>query len=122
MATSVIKKPKMSGISGTFTPESGVTLGANETRIRQTGDVVEVHFYATFPSAIGTSETTLGSISGVTLPPRTIRTITGGGAAAYSTGKPLYLVLNNQGKVAVTNVLNNSGITTVAVDITYTVD
>ena len=120
MAASVIKKMKLSGNSGSFTPESGVTI--SELRIRQTGDVIEVHFYATLSTALSTSQVTLGTVSGVSLPPANIRTMAGGGAAAYNADKPIYAAITSAGKVNVTNVSGHSGITVVVFDIVYTVD
>ena len=104
--------------TGTFTPVSGVTI--SEARIKQVGKFVEVHFFAEKDSAFGTSAVTIGQITGVDTPPRTIRTIFGADTHAYDVTGYAYAYIGTNGGINITSV--NSSHTVVLVDIVYSVD
>lgn len=105
--------------TGTFTPVSGVTI--SEERTKQVGKFVEVHFYAEKSGGFGSSEFALGTISGVDLPPKHIRTLCGIGSAAYSATSSAYVILSSTtGQISV--LPTSSTAPCVTVDIVYSVD
>lgn len=104
--------------TGTITATSGMTVW--EERIKQTGKVVEVHFYVSTTSAFGASQVSLGTISGVALPPKNIRFHTGTGTQGYNLTNGAYGILGTSGLIAI--LAGKTTDTVVGIDVVYTVD
>ena len=110
MATSTIKGDKL----GTFTAKNGFT--ASETRVRQSGALVNVKGYVTKASGTGTDEIQIGDIGGVPAPPSICRTQATGGNAAYNAMVNGYCYINTSGTIG---VKFPSSVSTVVFNITY---
>lgn len=115
---STILNPNPTEKTGSFSPLSGIT--AKELRVKQIGKVVEVHFYAEKSSEFGTSAVVIGRITGVELPPTTIRTVFGADVHAYDVNRMAYAYIGTNGDIAIRTV--NASDTVVLVDFVYTVD
>ena len=103
--------------NGDLEAGTGVTLA--EKRVAQRGNVVEVKFYATLSSAIGSSQKTIATVKGVD-PSGTIRFQAATGAHAYDAYHPAYAVLAANGEIGV--LASTTTDTVVTVDLVYTVD
>lgn len=113
-----MKNPNPTEKTGTFTPVSGVTIF--EARVKQIGKVVEVHLYANKNGGFGSSQFTLGTISGVNTPPIIIRSVCSTGAQAYSANTAAYFFINSAGEIGILPA--NSSHANVVIDLVYTVD
>lgn len=84
--------------TGTLTPSSSLTVAESMVTVRQVGKVVTVNGYmmATIPEA---TNTTLGVISGVSLPKDNVRTVGACGANAYTFGSVAYIGLTTAGNL-----------------------
>ena len=116
MASGTISTPTLPKRTGTITPATGYTI--SEDRCVQTGDVVEVHFYISGNFTANT-EVTAVTISGVSMPPKSIRTICGYGAHAYDAWNTGYVGLFANGSMNIT--ITATGTRVVLVDLVYTV-
>lgn len=103
--------------TGDLTAETGVTLA--EKRVAQRGCVVEVKFYATLSSAIGSSAKKIATVTGVD-PSGGVRLLAATGAHAYDAVHPAYAVIGADGAISV--FASTTTDTVVVFDLVYTVD
>lgn len=116
MAVSKLEKQKT--ITGTFT----ASTGTGNVLVKQNGKVVSVNGYVSGASLTGWQTVTLGRISGVSLPPSTIRTIGGVAAQAYQHPEDVAYIGVNNTNGDITVLSNQSGSKAVYFNLTYIVD
>lgn len=118
MATSTLKAPPVTK-TGTMTAGEHITL--SEVQVKQRGDIVCVSGYATVDTSSITrlNNTTIGTISGVTMPASTIRALMGCGDAAYSAYSPCYVNISTSGAIKATTASGTAK--NVVFDLSYAV-
>lgn len=116
MAKSKIEK--QTTITGTFT----ASTGTGNVLVKQNGKVVSVNGYISGASLTAWQTATLGRISGVSLPPTTIRTIGGVAAQAYQHPEDVAYIGVNNANGDITVLSNQGGSKAVYFNLTYIVD
>ena len=112
------KLTKQTTITGTFT----ATTGTSNVIVKQNGKIVSVNGYVSGASLTGWQTTTLGKITGVSLPPSTIRTIGGVAAQAYQHPEDIAYIAVNDSNGDITVLTNQTGSKAVYFNLTYIVD
>ncbi len=87
---------------GTFTLNSDYASASNAIFVRQFGKVVSINGYIDrLPTRNASTEYDVGVISGVSMPPQTVRTRGNVGTNAYSVGADAYINMNASGRIFV---------------------
>ena len=94
---------------GTITPESGITL--SEIRVVQRGKVVQIHGVAKGSFTAGTTGYTIGTVSGITMPPSYLRCVGGCGSQVYYAYNSAYILFDSIGVITARVSVNSSYIT-----------
>lgn len=85
--------------TGSYSAANG--FSASELKINQRGGTVFINGYFTRSSNIGTSEISIGTFSGVSLPTSNIRFLCGTGANAYSANHACYAIFTPSGNLSI---------------------
>ena len=111
------KLEKQTTITGAFT----ASTGTQNFVVKQNGKVVSVNGFVSGATLTAWQTKTLGTISGVSLPPAVIRTIGGVAAQAYQHPEDVaYIGVGTNGEVTVLS--NQDGSKAVYFNLTYIVD
>lgn len=111
------KIEKQTTITGTFT----ASTGTQNFVVKQNGKIVSVNGYVSGATLTAWQTVTLGTISGVSLPPAVIRTIGGVAAQAYQHPEDVgYIGVGTNGEVTVLS--NQGGSKAVYFNLTYIVN
>ena len=102
--------------TGAFTPVDGVT--ANDVRVIQVGNIVQISMFLNLNTALPSSETALGTISGIKHPVKTERYLCGGGNTAYTADTPVYVLINSSGEIKA-STRQSTSVKTIDVEIMY---
>jgi len=116
MATGKINR--MATVTGTFT----ASTGTSSVVVKQSGKVVSVNGFVSGANCTSWATFTLGKISGVSLPPTTIRTIGGVAGAAYQHPNDVAYIGVNDTNGDVTVLTSQGGSNAVYFNLTYIVD
>ena len=97
---------------GTIVGATGIA--PTEIDVKRSGRNVYVHFYVQNVTIEANTSTLLGTLTGVPLPEKIIRWLTGGGPRAYDAMTPVYATINTSGEIQV-----KSAVAVSAVNITF---
>ena len=104
--------------TGTFTPESGVTL--NELRVVQIGKVCQLKFYAKKTGGFTSDGTNkVGVLSGISPPPSDVRFAATAAPQPYSAPVACYAILGTDGQLSVVPSTTKDSVN---INLVYTVD
>lgn len=95
--------------TGTFTKASAFSGSYPSVTIGQSGHVVSVYGFINTLNISSTYGTTLGTVSGVSLPAQAVRFLCNYGDNAYTTGTPTYMSLDTDGSLTLYPTTTGNG-------------
>ena len=90
---------KTTTITGSFTLDSNQSSAANNLNVKQVGNMVVIWGYVAGLTLTANTETTIGTIGGVSFPSAAVRLVGSVGANAYSGGTLSYVAISASGNV-----------------------
>jgi hypothetical protein len=109
-------------ITGTYRHSSAHGSASNNLFIKQSGHVVSINGFVSGLSSLVAGENTIGTFSGVSMPPSIIRAIASLASNAWSNGDTVYCAVGTDGSIGITPGAAISSGKTVRLAITYIAD